>query len=192
MTRILRTTSLILGPLSLAASTFFWEDGRYGVTGGVLVALASTAWIYGLLGVWEHLRDRSPLLSAVGIVLTVVGTFGGIAFGTQGFFEGIFDVSGAESLDAAARYPVASWFVLWLPGPLFPISLMLLGAMLLRLRVTPVPVAVALMLGGLAFPASRVSRVDLIAHGADVVLLAASAALALLVARGLLDRPLKH
>jgi hypothetical protein len=174
----LRRASLVLGPLLLAASTFFWEDGRYGVTGGVLVALASTTWVYGLIGAWELVHARLPWAAVGGLVLTLLGTFGGIAFGLQGFFEGAFELSAAESLAALDRHPVAAWLVLWGPGPLFPLSLALLGAALLRTRFVPRPLAVALLVVGAAFPLSRIGRVDLVAHAVDVLLLAASAALA--------------
>jgi hypothetical protein len=174
----LRRGSLVLGPLLLAASTFFWVDGRYGVTGGVLAALASATWVYGLIGVWERLHTRLPAVAAAGLVLTLLGTFGGIAFGLQGFFEGAFGVSAAESLAAVNQHPVAAWLALWGAGPLFPLSLVLLGAALLWTRLVPRPVAVAMMIAGVAFPLSRIGRIDLVAHAVDVLLLGASARLA--------------
>jgi hypothetical protein len=174
----LRRTSLVLGPLVLAASTFFWVDGRYGVTGGLLVALASTAWAYGLLGAWERLHPRLPAAATAGLALTLLGTFGGITFGLQGFFEGAFGISTAESLAAVNQHPVAAWLALWGAGPLFPLSLVLLGAALLWTRLVPRPLAATLLVAGVAFPLSRVGRVDLAAHAVDVLLLGASAWLA--------------
>jgi Domain of unknown function (DUF4386) len=180
----LRAASLVLGPALLAASGFFWLDGRYGLIGGTLVAWGSLAWLYGLLGVWEHLQPRLPRASAVGIVATLLGAFGGIAFGLQGVFEELFDVSGPQSLAAAAAHPVVSWAVLWGPGPMFPISLVLLGVALLRTGVTPRPLAVLLILGGAAFPLSRAGRIELVAHTIDAALLATSVWLAVLVYGG--------
>ncbi|TQM36418.1 hypothetical protein [Pseudonocardia cypriaca] len=187
----LRRGSLVLGPLLLAASTFFWVDGRYGVVGGVLVALSSATWVYGLVGAWERLHPRLPAATAAGLVLTLLGTFGGIAFGLQGFFEGAFGVSSAESLAAVDQHPVAAWLALWGAGPLFPLSLVLLGAALLWTRLVPRPVAVALMIAGIAFPLSRIGRIDLVAHAVDVVLLGASASLAAHLAAGTSAPPRK-
>jgi hypothetical protein len=171
----LRRASLVLGPLLLATSTFFWEDGRYGLTGGVLVALASTTWVYGLIGAWELVHTRLPWAATCGLALTLLGTFGGIAFGLQGFFEGAFGLSAAESLAAICEQPVAAWLALWGPGPLFPLSLVLLGVALLWTRLVPRPLAVTLLVAGAAFPLSRIGRVDLVAHGVDALLLGASA-----------------
>lgn len=153
-------------------------DGRYGVTGGVLVAPSCTTCAYGLIGAWERLHARLHVAAAAGLVLTVLGTFGGIAFGLQGFFEGAFGFSAAESLAAVNRHPVAAWLVLWGAGPLFPLALVALGAALLWTRLVPRPVAVALMIAGVAFPVSRIGRIDLVAHAVDVLLLCASAWLA--------------
>jgi hypothetical protein len=175
---VLRRASLVLGPLLLATSTFLWEDGRYGVTGGVLVALSSTAWVYGLIGTWEHVHTRLPTAATAGLVLTLLGTFGGIAFGLQGFFEGSFGISAAKSLAAVGEHQVAAWLTLWGPGPLFPLSLVLLGAALLWTRLVPRPLAVALLVAGAAFPLSRVGRVEIAAHAVDALLLGASAWLA--------------
>ncbi len=186
---VLRCVSLVLGPLLLAASTIFWEDGRYGVTGGVLVALSGIAWVYGLIGIWERLHPRLPVTATLGLVLTLLGTFGGIAFGLQGFFEDAFGLSAAESLAAVGEHPVASWLVLWGPGPLFPMSLMLLGAALLWTRLVPSSLAVALLVAGAAFPLSRIMRVDLAAHAVDALLLAGSTWLAARLMRDSRARP---
>jgi hypothetical protein len=174
----LRRASLVLGPLLLAASTFAWDDGRYGITGGVLVALASTTWVYGLVGAWELVHARLPWAATFGLVLTLLGTFGGIAFGLQGYFEGTFGLSAADSLAAIDQHPMAAWLVLWGPGPLFPLSLVLLGAALLWTRLVPRPLAAALLIAGAAFPLSRIARIDVVAHAVDALLLGASAWLA--------------
>ncbi|MGP4016863.1 hypothetical protein [Saccharopolyspora sp. 5N708] len=43
----LQAAALLLGPLIFATSPFFWVDGHYGVTGGMLIALAMAPWVYG-------------------------------------------------------------------------------------------------------------------------------------------------
>jgi enoyl-CoA hydratase/carnithine racemase len=59
-----------------------------------------------------------------------------------------------------------------------PLSLVLLSAALLWTRLVPRPLALALLIAGVAFPLSRIGRIDLVAHAVDVLLLGASAWLA--------------
>lgn len=187
MIRKLKTTALVIGPLLMAVSTFFWDGERYGATAGAIVMLANMLWVYGLIGVWERVAAVKPLVGSIGIVLSLLGCLGGIAFGLQGFFEEIFAVSGQESLDAAALYPVASAIVLWLPGPLMPISLGALGVVLTWSRLAPLWLGALLVACGAAFPLSRITRTESIAHVADALILVAFAVLALRYLRGGLD-----
>ncbi|WP_051325443.1 hypothetical protein [Glycomyces tenuis] len=187
MLRTMRFISLIVGPLLMAVSTFFWEGERYGVTAGVIIMIANALWIYGLIGVWERIAAIKPWTGAIGIVLALLGCVGGIAFGLQGFFEGIFEISGSESLDAADAYPIASAIVLWLPGPLMPISLVALGIDLAWSKLAPVWLGVLLVLSGAAFPLSRITRTESIAHLADALILAAFVVLAVHYLRGRMD-----
>ena len=140
--------------------------------------IGSAVWIYGLFGVWERIAAWRPWVGGVGLLLALAGSVGGIAFGLQGFFEGIFGVSGEDSLEAAAEHPVASAIVLWLPGPAFPLCLAALGIALAWSRLAPLPVAGLLFLSGIAFPVSRITRTEAIAHVADLLVLAAFVALA--------------
>lgn len=178
MTRYLHCISLLAGPLLAAVATFFWEGDRYGATASVLLMISTVAWIYGMLGLWEQVAERRPWLGGAGIVLALAGFTGGMAFSLQGFFEALFDVSKTASLDAAADHPVASWFVLWLPGPAFPVGLCALGIALAWSRLAPWWLGGLLVLCGVAFPLSRITRSAPVAHLADLLILAAFAVLA--------------
>ncbi|MFC6470324.1 hypothetical protein ACFQQE_00380 [Glycomyces mayteni] len=137
MNRYLATASLVLGPLLGAIATFLWESDRYGVTASTVLMCSTVAWIYGLLAVWTRIGERRPWVGALGAVLSLAGFAGGMAFSLQGYFEGLFGVSGPDSLAAAAEHPVASAVVLWIPGPAFPLALCALGAALLWTRLAP-------------------------------------------------------
>jgi hypothetical protein len=189
MTKHLHVISLIAGPLLGAVATFFWESDRYGVTASVVLMCSTVAWIYGLLGVWERVGERRPWFGAVGTVLALAGFAGGMAFSLQGFFEAIFRVSGPESLAAAADHPIASAVVLWIPGPAFPLALCALGIALAWTRLAPLWLGALLVLSGAVFPLSRITRTESIAHAADVLILAAFTALAVLYVRTGLRRP---
>jgi len=177
--QVIRAASLVAGPALLATSTFFWNDeGRYGTVGGTLAVVASWIWVLGLLFLWSVVRARYPRWGSCGPVLLALGTAGGVAFGVQGFLEAAFGLSAEESLDALAAYPWEAYVVYWLAGPAFPISMVLLGLSLARGRLVPVWSALMLALGGVAFPASRITRIEAIGHLADVVLLVPSIYLA--------------
>jgi hypothetical protein len=180
--RAVQGISLILGPVLNVVATFFWSDeGRHGVTGGTLVALSSVVWLPGLLGLWEAVRAGRPVLGSLGGLLAVAGAFGGISFGLQGFYEGAFDMSKQQSLDALAAHPVASQLVLWLAGPMFPVALVVLGIALARARIVPLWTSVLVAGAGLLWPVSRIPRIEMIAHVADLVLLAPSVFLGVLL-----------
>jgi hypothetical protein len=179
--RAVQGACLVVGPVLNAAATFQLTDGRYGVTGGTLVALSSVLWLPGLLGVWEVVRARRPVLGTAGAVLSTVGAFGGIAFGLQGFYEGVFGLDQQESLGALAAHPIAAQLVLWLPGPVFPLSLLVLAAALARTRVAPYWMAGVLAVGAVLWPVSRIPRIPAIAHLADAAVLVPSVGLGVLL-----------
>ncbi|MFB9662205.1 hypothetical protein ACFQS3_05745 [Glycomyces mayteni] len=187
MNRYLATASLVLGPLLGAIATFLWESDRYGVTASTVLMCSTVAWIYGLLAVWTRIGERRPWVGALGAVLSLAGFAGGMAFSLQGYFEGLFGVSGPDSLAAAAEHPVASAVVLWIPGPAFPLALCALGAALLWTRLAPLWLGLLLIASGALFPLSRITRTESLAHAADLLILAAFIALTLTYLR--LDRP---
>lgn len=168
--RRLQAVALFLGPVIFAVSPFFWVDGHYGITGGMLIALAMVPWVYGLIGEYERLREHTPTVAGLWLLLLLIGMFGSIAFGLQGFFEGVFGISGRASLAALDDYPPQSLFVLWLPGPTFPLSLLVFGVILGWTRTSPGWVAVLLCLAAIAFPLSRVVRLDWVAYIADLLM----------------------
>jgi len=181
-TRTLQGISLVLGPALNAAATFFWNDeGRHGVTAGTMVALSSVLWLPGLLGLWEAVRTSRPVVGSLGGLLAVVGAFGGITFGLQGFYEGVYGLSKQQSLDALAAHPVASQLALWLPGPVFPIALAILGFALAVARIVPRWTAVLLAAAGFLWPVTRIPRIEVFAHVADLMLLVPSAFLGVLL-----------
>ncbi|QUH02020.1 hypothetical protein HUO13_15515 [Saccharopolyspora erythraea] len=174
----LQAAALLLGPLIFALSPFFWVDGHYGITGGTLIALSMVPWVYGLIGEYERLRERVPTLAGLWLLLLVIGMFGSIAFGLQGFFEGVFDITERVSLAALDEYPPHSLFLLWLPGPSFPLALLAFGVLLGWTRMAPRWVAVLVCLAAVAFPLARVLRTDWVAYIADLLMVLAFGLLA--------------
>ncbi|MEU6207149.1 hypothetical protein ABZ814_26575 [Micromonospora musae] len=170
--------ALVLGPAGSALATYFWTDGRYGATGGTILVLAMVVWAYGLVGLLDALRPHAPRYAAVALPVFLYGAMGGAAFGFQGVFEDIFAQSNDASLAALAEHPFAANLLLWLPGPVMPISLLVLGVVLARIRLVPLWAAALMCAGAVAFPLSRIPRIDLIAYLADALLVVAFVAIA--------------
>jgi hypothetical protein len=167
----LQAAGLLLGPVIFAISPLFWIDGHYGITGGMLIALAMVPWVYGLIGEYERLRERVPTLAGLWLLLLIIGMLGSIAFGLQGFFEGVFGITERASLAALDDFPPQSLLVLWLPGPTFPLALLIFGLLLGWNRMSPRWVAILICIAAIIFPLSRVLRVDWIAYIADLLMI---------------------
>lgn len=174
----LQAVAMVVGPVVFAASPFFWVDGHYGVNGGMLIALSTVPWVFGLIGEYERLRERVPVAAGLWLLLLLVGMFGTIAFGLQGFFEGAFGLHDRVGLERFADYPPQSLLVLWLPGPSFPAAMFAFGALLLWTRMAPWWDASLICLAAVAFPLGRVLRLEWVAYVVDVLVIIAFAHLA--------------
>ncbi|MEV6229915.1 hypothetical protein AB0L88_18840 [Saccharopolyspora shandongensis] len=174
----LQAAALFLGPVIFAASPFFWVDGHYGVNGGMLIALSMVPWVYGLIGEYERLRERILVVSGLWLLLLLIGMFGSIAFGLQGFFEGVFGLHDQVALARFGDYPPQSLLVLWLPGPTFPLALLVFGVLLFWTRLSPRWVAVLICLAAVVFPLGRVLRLEWVAYIVDLLVIVPFAQLA--------------
>lgn len=169
----LQVLGLVVGPLIFALSPLFWEDGHYGVVGGMLIAVSTVPWVFGLLGEYERLRIPLPIVSGLWFLLVLIGMFGTIAFGLQGFFEGVFGVNDKSDPLAFDVYPTAGTVIFLLAGPTFPLALIILSAMQWHTRMSPRLCVALLCFAAIAFPAARVTRSTPVAFLADIVMLVA-------------------
>ncbi|WP_346843064.1 hypothetical protein [Rhodococcus sp. IC4_135] len=162
-----------MGPAIFGLSPLFWNDGHYGVVGGMLIAVSTVPWVFGLLGEYEKLRAPFPVVSGLWFLLVLVGMFGTVAFGLQGFFEGVFGVDDSSALASFAGYPTAGTIMLLLAGPTFPFALVVFGTMQWRARTVPPACAVLVLIAAVAFPIARATREVPVAIVADLVMIAA-------------------
>ena len=70
-----------------------------------------------------------------------------------------------------AQYPLQVNLTLFWPGPLFPLSLLVLSLVYWRTKAVPLWVAGLLAVGAVAFPLSRIVRIEWVAHLVDLALL---------------------
>ena len=173
--RTLWGLSLILAPALFAASTFFWiHAGRrveYGAIGGTLIALATVFWIPAFMGLFELLRHAMPRYATWGLLIAIYACIGGAAFGLDGLFAEAYRIPHEVRRAAWAEFPASFNLTFFWPGPLFPLSLLILGAMLVRTKSIPTWAGVLICVAAIAFPVSRIARLDLVGHAADVLML---------------------
>lgn len=180
---------LIVAPAVQALSTFFWDGHRQGVTTGALIVIATVCWITGVVAVFRLIEQRVPRYAAIGLPLAIYACVGGVSFGVQGMNEELFNVSHAEAVRLLNEHPLAAFVAFWTAGPLFPAGMFVLGLVLARIRAVPVATGLLISAGAIMFPLSRIPRETLIAHLADLVLLAAFAHLGFLLAAGKMRSP---
>ena len=163
------SASLILAPLLQAVSTFFWTDGEYGVTGGTILIFSMIFWIPALLFLFSLVGLKKPTYAAWGFLIAVYGFVSGVNFGFLGVLTEVFSIPHERYIEDLSKYPVSSNLLLFQAGPLAPLSLVVLGLALFFTKVVDWKIAMLITLGGILFPLSRISRVELIAHIADTV-----------------------
>jgi hypothetical protein len=163
--------SLVLAPLLQSISTFFWIDGEYGITGGTLLFFSMLFWIPALIFLFGMLKQRMPNYAEWGLLVAITGFISGVGFAFTGVFVQIFSISHAQYIREFSKYPLASNLLLFQTGPLAPLSLLLLGLVLIRAKILPLRIPLLLTIGALAFPVSRVIRIPWMAHIADLLFL---------------------
>jgi hypothetical protein len=112
-----------------------------------------------------------PRYATWGLLIAIYGCIGGAAFGLEGLFGEAFRIPHDARREAWAQFPTTFNLTFFWPGPLFPLSLLILGAMLIRTRSIPLWAGLLICLGTIAIPASRIPRIALAARAADVLML---------------------
>ncbi|GIE83504.1 hypothetical protein Aph02nite_94540 [Actinoplanes philippinensis] len=177
--------ALIAGPALFTAADFFWVgDAEYGLVAGTLLVLGSVAWIVGFAGIAAALRHDAPLIAGWGLLPAVYGAVcGGAAFGLQGVMNAVYGVDHAESLERLGEHPVIANLIFWIGGPAFPLTLLALAVYLLASRRIPRWTGLILAAGAVLFPLARIPRVEVIAVGADILMVIPAVFLATVLVR---------
>lgn len=83
----------LIAPMLFGTSTFFWNNGEYGVTGGTLLVLSIVFWILAFMILFEKIRSQMPLYTFIGLPVAVYGCVGGANFGLVDVFRSVFEIS---------------------------------------------------------------------------------------------------
>lgn len=152
------------------ASTFFWQNGEYGVIAATLVITGSIFFVPALTGIFGLLKTKMPLYYLTGLFIAIYGAcMGGIAFGLLGYFSTIFHISHQYYISTLAKYPISSGILIFWAGPLFPLSLLVLGINLIRKKAVAAWLGTLICLGAIAFPLGRIFRIEWVAHCTDLL-----------------------
>ena len=123
--------------------------------------------------------DKNPWYARIGLLYAMYGCFGGVGFGFEGLYSMIFAVGDKIGVVAQEKFPLQMNLALYWSGPAFPLSMLILGIMLIYRRISTPIVGTLFILGAIAFPVSRISRAEWVAHLADLILLGGVVLLAL-------------
>ena len=162
--------SMMIAPLLFGLSTFFWKNGGYGIIGGTILIFSLAFWIPVFIGLFALLKGKMPVYASVGFIIAVIGCISGVNFGMVDIFLEAFGISHEKYLSTAAKHPLPFNLLLFWTGPLFPLSLLVLSINLMRKNCIPIWTGILIFLGAIAFPVSRIPRIEMIAHMADLLL----------------------
>jgi len=166
----LQGVTLIIAPLLFGASTFFWQNGEYGLIAAPLVTIGSMFFVPALAGMFGLLKAQMPIYYSIGLFIAICGAcMGGIAFGLLGYFSTVFHISHHAYISTLTKYPISSGILIFWAGPLFPLSLLVLGINLIRKKAVAAWLGTLICLGAIAFPLGRIFRIEWVAHCTDLL-----------------------
>lgn len=169
-----RAICLVAAPLLMGISTFFWEGGKVGMVGGTVQVYACFFWTLSYFAFYQRIRPALPRMALLILVVGVYASLGGNNWGVDGIYGAAFQALGAtpEMTEGiiGAMGPFAP-FILFMPGLCFPLNFILTAIVLGRVKALPIWAASLMALGAVLFPASRIPRIELLAHLSDLLML---------------------
>lgn len=163
---------MVAAPVLIATAQFYWQNGLLTATAGWLQVLAFTFWLVAFQGMFNALKDVSPTYSSLGFFIAAFACIGGAGFGFDGIFThhlGYTSQTEVNQLHTEIGTPLI--ISLFLPGALFPLSIIVLGIQLIRNKCVNTWLGVLLIIAGIGFPLSRIPRIDWIAHADNALLI---------------------
>ena len=157
------TIALILAPaVGLLATVLYaargWDDAIAGVV-HVIAAILGALLVVRLV----TYLDRLPVLAAVALMVGLVGAAGNVAYGFNTIEVSLGNVDLVDQPGAANLIKPL--------GLCLPLSLLLLGAGLLRARRVPAWIGWGIVVAATAYPVSRIGNIAWLALIIDTVLL---------------------
>lgn len=172
-------TSMIVAPILLAISQFYWIDGVLTSTAGALQVLSFLFWIFAFQGMFYQIKDDYPKYAVFGFFFAVYGCLAGNNFGVDGIFIDAFKNTFPDSTaHFNGKIGAASFVAFFIPGALAPLNWLILGLLFVIKKKIPVWMGLMLMISAVGFPLSRIPRIDWLAHLDNALLLFSMVAIA--------------
>ena len=165
--------ALILASALMAASTFYWQNGEYSVPAATLLITSIFFWIPAFMGLFALIKRSMPRYAVYGLWVAVFGCVSGICFAFLGYLTAVFQIEHLTYLEKLSEYPFSSQLLLFASGPLFPLSVIVLGIVLMITKKLPAWQCILFSVAGIGFPVSRITRNQTVAHSADLLFLCA-------------------
>lgn len=175
----LEGSCLIIAPLFLMASTFFWRGSEYGAEAATFIIFSMFFWIPAFMGLFSLVKNELAHYAVWGLWIAVLGCISGVCFAFLGYLSTVMNISHQQYINSLSIYPVTSQLLLFASGPLFPLSVLVLGIVLTLKKSVALWTGVLFSLGAIVFPLSRIQRIEWIAHVADLLLFIPSVAIGL-------------
>ena len=157
--------SLILAPLLLFVSQFFWNDGVLTAQAGTFQFYSFVFWVFAFQALFSLVQDEMPRYAAWGFLIAVLSCMGGAAFGLDGIYSealGITDTVAKNTFHE--KMGNALFYAMYIPGLLFPISLLGIGISYIRSQRMSSVVGIALGTAAVGFPLSAMPRIQWLAQ----------------------------
>lgn len=166
--------SLIIAPLLVAISQFYWSNGVLGETAGVVQIYGFVFWVIAYQGMFEQLRPQYPRYATFGFMIAVLACVGGCFFGFEGLYNealGISDTAAAGDLHA--KFGTGRVVALLIPGVSNPLSWLVMAVMLWKAGKTLWWQSCIFGFAAILFPMSRIPRIPWLAHVDNALMLIA-------------------
>jgi hypothetical protein len=160
---------LIIAACSAILPTFFMKDQEFTIAGGLMIILSVPFSIIGFTGIFEKFKITMPSYTVWGFALYLFGAVASVNFGMRGVFDEIFGIDIRQLTAATQRHPAAFTLAFFVIGPAFPITLIILGINLYRKKLVKRYLPILLLLGGICFPLSRITRIAGLMHLCDLL-----------------------
>lgn len=172
--------SFVLAPLLLTAAHSFGNEYALNNTSGWLGVLAFTVWILAFQGMFNLVQSERPRYAAIGFILAVYGSVAGTNFMVDGLYLDALNLTTIESKNELhGKFGFGGLVAFYIPGLLFPLSLVALGITYLQLRTVNPWVAALLIIAGICFPLGRIPRIATLIHLDNALLVVSHLLLAL-------------